>query len=222
MISHLKVEATHIVLDCIVAVLAVVSSGGTSAQVITEFGAGISAGSQPRGIAAGPDGNFWFISNLGIGRIFTTDGIATEFSAGLTPGVGTRVITAGAEGNLWFTEPAVDRLGRITACLERGRLFAVDIDACVIRQSFEVGQVIVFTASVAGNFATGTVQFMDGDVDLGPLVSLSGGGIAQLMAPMLSRARAITAIYSGDDHNAPSASPVLSQLVKKGHHRATK
>jgi hypothetical protein len=45
--------------------------GGASAQVVTEFGAGITAGSGPDTITAGPDGNLWFTEFAGnrIGRI---------------------------------------------------------------------------------------------------------------------------------------------------------
>ena len=37
----------------------------TTAGAVTEFSAGISASSQPRGIAAGPDGNMWFVEEAG-------------------------------------------------------------------------------------------------------------------------------------------------------------
>jgi len=78
----------------------------------------------------------------------------------------------------------------------------------------KVGHAIVFTASVAGNFTTGTVQFMDGATNLGTPVTLSGGGIAQLMTSTLTRGtHAITAVYGGDNNNPPSASSVLLQIV---------
>ncbi|MEO8676021.1 MAG: hypothetical protein ABI569_10605, partial [Casimicrobiaceae bacterium] len=34
--------------------------GGASAQVVTEFSAGMTAGAGPNGITAGLDGNLWF------------------------------------------------------------------------------------------------------------------------------------------------------------------
>ena len=54
----------------------------TPAGVVTEFSAGITAGSGPYGIAAGPDGNLWFTEFDGdrIGRI-TPAGVVTEFGA---------------------------------------------------------------------------------------------------------------------------------------------
>jgi streptogramin lyase len=82
---------------------------------ITEFTAGITSGSNPAGIAAGPDGNLWFTENTGnrIGRI-TPSGTVTEFSAGITAASGPSGIAAGPDGNLWFTEFAGSRIGRIT------------------------------------------------------------------------------------------------------------
>lgn len=52
-------------------------SGVTKAQVITEFGAGITTGAQPVGVTAGPDGNLWFTEPYvdRIGRITTGNAI---------------------------------------------------------------------------------------------------------------------------------------------------
>ena len=83
---------------------------------VTEFSAGITTGSNPNGIVAGPDGNLWFTEFLGkrVGRI-TPAGVVTEFSAGFTPADGFPTsIAAGPDGNLWFTEPYGNRIGRIT------------------------------------------------------------------------------------------------------------
>jgi len=81
---------------------------------ITEFTAGITSGSGPGGIAAGPDGNLWFTEAGGdrIGRI-TPAGVVTEFGAGITSGSEPAGITAGPDGNLWFTE-IFGGIGRIT------------------------------------------------------------------------------------------------------------
>ena len=92
------------------------------AGIITEFSAGITPGSRPTGITAGPDGNLWFtepgIGATGsgpdrIGRI-TPAGTVTEFSAGITPGSVPEGITAGPDGNLWFAEYLGSQIGRIT------------------------------------------------------------------------------------------------------------
>jgi streptogramin lyase len=62
------------------------------------------AGSDPAGIAVGPDGNLWFTESFTnqIGRI-TPAGVVTEFPVP-APNGNPDQITAGPDGNLWFTE----------------------------------------------------------------------------------------------------------------------
>jgi streptogramin lyase len=187
--------------------------------IVTEFSAGISGG--VTSIAAGPDGNLWFTEPYidRIGRI-TPDGVATEFggfkrSRDNNVGGYPVTITAGPDGNVWFTEfgdlasPGLgNRIGRITAGPPSPTTVVSSVNPS------QRGHAVVFTASVAGNFPTGTVQFMDGDTPLGSPVTLSGGGIAQFMISTLTRGtHEITAVYSGDGNNAPSASAVLFQQV---------
>lgn len=74
-----------------------------SAQTITEFP--LPPGSNPSGIAAGPDGNLWFTEfsvNPKVGRI-TTAGSITEFPTP-RPDATPSGIVAGPDGNLWFTQ----------------------------------------------------------------------------------------------------------------------
>jgi streptogramin lyase len=80
---------------------------------INEFTTGITAGSAPRDIVAGPDGNVWFTEQSGnrIGMI-TPQGVVAEYAiptADSTP-VG---ITVGPDGNLWFAEYTGNRIGTI-------------------------------------------------------------------------------------------------------------
>ena len=86
------------------------------AGTVTEFSAGITPGSAPGDIAAGPDGNLWFTEAYGnrIGRI-TPAGTITEFSAGISGNSTPQGIAAGSDGNLWFTETYLSRIGRISA-----------------------------------------------------------------------------------------------------------
>lgn len=76
-------------------------------------------GSEPTGIAVGPDGNLWFTENGAdeIGRITTTGATLTPFS--LTPGAMPTGITLGGDKRVWFTETGLDNIGRLTAA---GRL----------------------------------------------------------------------------------------------------
>src|SRR5437588_3672306 len=91
------------------------------------------AGSFPRGITAGPDGNIWFTEESGnrIGEINPTTHVISEFA--LTTGSYPRGITAGPDGNLWFAEPDGDRIGKINPTTHAISEFPVT------RGSFPVG-----------------------------------------------------------------------------------
>jgi virginiamycin B lyase len=93
-------------------VLALVLPGVASADVV-EYSIP-TAGSNPFGIVAGPDGALWFTESRGnkIGRI-TTTGRVTEFPLP-TANADPRGIAAGADGALWFTESRANQIGRIT------------------------------------------------------------------------------------------------------------
>jgi streptogramin lyase/uncharacterized protein YjbI with pentapeptide repeats len=108
-------------------------AGAAPLGQVTEFSNGLNAGSDPTGIAAGPDGNVWFAdpgSTPAIGRI-SPDGTITEFSGGLPAGslpggVGPATATAaaafanngiaaGPDGNVWFSDDATPAaIGRVT------------------------------------------------------------------------------------------------------------
>src|SRR5207253_2121647 len=77
------------------------------------------AGSQPRGIALGSDGNLWFTESRTsgtatgyIGRI-TPAGAITEFAV---PHAWSRpfLITSGPDGNMWFSDEGTNSVGTIT------------------------------------------------------------------------------------------------------------
>ena len=90
-----------------------VSAGGS----LTEFTAGLTAGSDPADVAAGPDGAVWFTEpgvTDAIGRLDPATGTVTEYTTGLTLGSDPTAIVAGPDGNLWFTQPGKPGIGRIT------------------------------------------------------------------------------------------------------------
>ena len=98
-------------------VLASAALAGTAhATTITELPP-LAAGSGPQGIAAGPDGNVWFVENRAsrFGRLTPSTGKITDFStgSGISANSLPAEITAGPDGNLWFTEEAPSRIGRI-------------------------------------------------------------------------------------------------------------
>jgi streptogramin lyase len=83
---------------------------------ITEFGTGITAGSQPAYITAGEDGNLWFTEpgNNAVARI-TPGGTITEFTlAGLQANSRPMdIVSSLSTGVLYFTENGVGRIGSI-------------------------------------------------------------------------------------------------------------
>jgi len=83
-----------------------------------------------------------------------------------------------------------------------------------------LGQAVTFTATVSSQSSTltGTVQFMDGTTVLGgvPVLLSSTTRTAKFTTTSLALgSHAITAVYSGDNLNATSTSPVLTQIVKQ-------
>jgi streptogramin lyase len=91
-------------------------SVNVATAAISEY-TGMVAGANPRGIAAGPDGNLWFteFGAPAIGKV-TTAGVITEYSAGITASSQPYRIAAGSDGNLWFTEyhSSNSKIGKIT------------------------------------------------------------------------------------------------------------
>jgi virginiamycin B lyase len=99
--------------------LATISAQGADAStvvpnVIAEFRTPTPF-SSPWGIAAGPDGNIWFVEKDDPGRVgrSTPQGQMVEFVIP-TPGAYPQNITAGPDGAMWFTENGASKVGRIT------------------------------------------------------------------------------------------------------------
>ena len=88
----------------------------TSAGAITEFDVPAPPGGNAgaRGIAAGADGNLWFVEEFANKVVkMTTDGLMTAFVIP-TPRSVPNGIVAGPDGNLWFTEYAAGKVAQIT------------------------------------------------------------------------------------------------------------
>src|SRR5581483_3932987 len=80
-----------------------------------------------------------------------------------------------------------------------------------------VGQAVLFTATVTGQFGgtpSGTVSFMNGSKVLGT-GALSGGTTSLSISFVTAGGRSMTAVYSGDANFTGSTSPVLNQQVFK-------
>jgi len=153
---------------------------------LTEFSAGITAGSGPFDITAGPDGNLWFTEHEGdrVARI-TFNGTVTEFAAGITADAQPTGITAGPDGNLWFAEYHSDRIGQITptgAVTEfsagitagsgpsditagpDGNLWFTEFNGGRIGRITPTGAVTEFTAGITGNGSSGITAGPDGNL----------------------------------------------------------
>ncbi len=76
------------------------------------------------------------------------------------------------------------------------------------------GQTVTFSAAVAPNSATGSVQFVGNGQALGT-GSLSGGTATLNVSSLAVGAHSVTAIYSGDANDAPSTSAAVTETVNK-------
>jgi len=79
--------------------------------------------------------------------------------------------------------------------------------------SSELGSEVVFTATVAGNSPTGSVQFRDGATNLGAAVPLVGGAATLRTGALAQGSHSITAVYSGDGSNTTSTSSAIAHTV---------
>ncbi len=76
------------------------------------------------------------------------------------------------------------------------------------------GQSVTLTATVSPAAATGTVFFLDGSVTLGS-GQLNAGTATYSTSTLSSGSHSLTASYGGDNNNAPSVSPPLTETVKQ-------
>ena len=118
-------------------------------------------------------------------------------------------ITGDSNGNLWITDSNAHILYELTGGPTGPALPATTTTVTSSPSGNSVfGQSVTFTATVTGTAApTGTVTFKDGSTTLGTgtLATVSGAKKATFAASTLGVAtHSITAVYGGDDNNAPS------------------
>lgn len=84
--------------------------------------------------------------------------------------------------------------------------------------SLTQGQGVTLTASVSGYAPTGSVQFKDGDTDLGNAVTLTDGAASYSTNALAAGSHSVTAAYLGDANNASStsAAAILSVTLPAG------
>jgi probable HAF family extracellular repeat protein len=75
------------------------------------------------------------------------------------------------------------------------------------------GQPVTFTATIAGNSPTGTVQFLDGASSLGTPIALTARLAALTTSTLAVGPHSITAVYSGDTSSPGSTSVALSEVI---------
>jgi hypothetical protein len=79
--------------------------------------------------------------------------------------------------------------------------------------SLTQGRALTLMASVSGYAPTGSVQFKDGDTDLGDAVTLADGAASYSTNSLAAGSHSITAVYSGDANNAGSTSEAAILFV---------
>jgi len=77
------------------------------------------------------------------------------------------------------------------------------------------GQTLSLSVNISGNAPGGTVQFFDGSTALGQPVAVSGGAASLATNTLQAGSHTISASYSGDAQNAPSASAAVNIQVNK-------
>jgi streptogramin lyase len=99
-----------VLLATLASAVAMVAPGLAQAASITEFTSGVTG---PGTMAAGSDGNVWFINGAGIAKI-DSSGHVTTYTAGLDSGATPYDLTSGPNGDVWFTDNGAKAVGYIT------------------------------------------------------------------------------------------------------------
>ena len=154
---------------------------------------------------------------LGHGTLSTSGGHDTATFATTSLPVGTDAITAVYATT---TDFAASTSTAVTQVVQPLPATTTTVTSSIGGSSV-FGQSVTFTATVTGTAApTGTVTFKDGSTTLGigTLATVSGAEKATLATSALTVAtHPITAVYGGDDNNAPSTSTAITQTVNKAN-----
>lgn len=127
-----------------------------------------------------------------------------------TPEAGTPFTTPDASSGTDSSPPAPPKLAETTTTLDLTPL------------SPKVGDELSIKVTVSGKTPTGTVQLKDGATNLGaPIVLAAAAGAGPATATFKTKtltlgAHAISAVYAGDDDDAPSTSTVTPIDLKYG------
>jgi hypothetical protein len=141
---------------------------------------------------------FNIISNSGAGAVNGTFAGLPEGATQLVGGTTLKISYVGGDGNDVTLTAIAGATSTVVVPLPNPSVF---------------GQAVTLTATVTGAAPTGTVQFMDGAVDMGAPVPLVSGQAMFVTSTLIAGGHPITAVYSGDAGNLPSTSPVVTQMV---------
>ena len=176
----------------------------------------------PTGTVTFEDGG----NDLGPGNVTTGNGVLTATfttSASAPLAAGTHSITAVYSGDANFVTSPLNP--DVVTVLQAST--ATTLSSSSSGNTSVYGQPLTFTAMVSAvvpgaGTPTGTVEFMDGDTDLGPGTQTTANGVITATyqplasAPLAVGSHAITADYSGDDNFLTSTANVTQTVKQAG------
>ncbi len=162
------------------------------------------------GITTGPDGNIYFDSSTGLGRITTTGQVTENLSPPPPFGVGLG-ITVGPDGNIWLADYGqVEQviIGGTTAAAPTATTLTVSPNPAVF------GEAIAVTATVTSPAGTpaGTVTFFDGGTAVAS-APLDASGQATLKVSLGVGNHSLTASFAPTGAFAASTSAAVTETV---------
>ena len=167
------------------------------------------------GSAAIPTGSVQFVDGTtNLGSMVSLDANGTATLDISTLGVGSHQITAVYAGDGNFTASTTT-----TPLSETVNQAAASVAIASSQNPAGLGQSVTITATVSAvgpgaGTPGGTVQFVDGTINVGGPVSLDGSGHAALSLSTLSvGSHNLTAVYSGDTDFTAATSPQLQQSI---------
>lgn len=147
----------------------------------------------------------FFVGTTSLGSRTLSNGVAVLSTSLIR--AGTHSITADYGGDASNAPSTSAALTQVVKAATRTSLASS-------RNPSRVGQVVIFTATVRGNTPTGSVDFLDGTVNIGS-AALGSDAKARLTTAALGRGQhRIVARYAGDGNNGASASSALTQSVR--------
>lgn len=202
-------------------------SGGTATYTLTPFEVAGGANYAVK-IAAASNRTYWIEYRQPTGLFDTVSGVQFRVSTPFQSSSGTDdteifnsgVGMSGLPVGSTYTDSTYGISVAVTSATSTGATIQVS-SASIASSSTsvtsslnpaQVGNTVTFTAKVTGSSPTGTVQFT---ADGGALctATLSGGSAPCSTSGLAAGTHNISASYSGDVNNKPSASPMLSETV---------